>query len=70
MSYGRSHSAQELDPETVRKISQLMGLELSQEDLNSLKKSLAEQLASVNVLDELDLTDIASILVMDPRWHE
>ena len=47
-----------------------MGLELSPEDLNSLKKSLAEQLASVNVLDQLDLTDIASILVMDPRWHE
>jgi Asp-tRNA(Asn)/Glu-tRNA(Gln) amidotransferase C subunit len=70
MSYVRSQSSEQIDPELLQKFCQLLGLDMSQEDLASLQVSLAEQLASVSMLDRLDLTDVNSILVMDPRWHE
>ena len=69
MSYVRSRLTQSLDLEVVRSFARLLGLSIPPEDLDSVSASLAAQMASINSLDRVDLTNILPILKMDPRWH-
>jgi Asp-tRNA(Asn)/Glu-tRNA(Gln) amidotransferase C subunit len=70
MSYVQAGSAQEIDPTILLPLTRLMGLNIPPEELMSLATTLADQLASVSALDELDLTDINPIISMDARWYE
>jgi Asp-tRNA(Asn)/Glu-tRNA(Gln) amidotransferase C subunit len=71
MSYIR-HSAEAapISPETVSMLAQLVGLTVPPEDLDPLAAALRDQLASIEILDELDLTDVNPTVELDPRWHD
>jgi hypothetical protein len=51
-------------------LAQLVGLMVPPEDLPPLATALRDQLASIEILDELDLTDVNPTLELDPRWHD
>ncbi len=70
MSYVRSRRVQSLDSRIVQGFAKLMGLELPEEDLDSLSISISEQVGSPGSLDRIDLANNLPILKMDPRWHE
>jgi hypothetical protein len=70
MSYVRSRRAQGLDSRIVQGFAKLVGLNLPQEDLDSLSISISEQMESLSSLDRMDLANNLPILKMDPRWHE
>jgi hypothetical protein len=48
----------------------LAGLDIPDEDLGTLAEELKNQLASMAVLDRLDLAGVDPILEFDPRWPE
>jgi Asp-tRNA(Asn)/Glu-tRNA(Gln) amidotransferase C subunit len=71
MSYIRhSADAAPISSETVAILAQLVGLPIPLEDLDPLAASLRDQLASIEILDELDLTDVNPTVELDPRWYD
>ena len=69
MGYVKSSTAAEIPPLTVESMARLLGLAIPPEELPGLGVSVANQLASITSLDELDLTDIMPALEFDPRWE-
>jgi Asp-tRNA(Asn)/Glu-tRNA(Gln) amidotransferase C subunit len=63
-------SAAPISPEVVELLARLVGLTLPPEDIEPLATALRSQLASIEALDELDLTDVNPILEFDPRWPD
>ena len=63
-------SAAPISPEVVALLARLAGLTLPPEDIEPLATALCSQLASIEALDELDLTDVNPILEFDPRWPD
>jgi Asp-tRNA(Asn)/Glu-tRNA(Gln) amidotransferase C subunit len=63
-------SAAPISPEVVALLARLAGLMLPPEDIEPLATALRSQLASIEALDELDLTDVNPILEFDPRWPD
>jgi Asp-tRNA(Asn)/Glu-tRNA(Gln) amidotransferase C subunit len=70
MSYLQAISAQEIAPETIELLARLVELNVPSEDVQSLAETLRDQLASMELIDRLDLTDVSPILEFDPRWHD
>jgi hypothetical protein len=70
MSYVRSLVVKGVDPEFVRAMAQLLDLTVPPEDVDALALSFADQIASLDSLEHLDLQQITPILKMDPHWHE
>jgi Asp-tRNA(Asn)/Glu-tRNA(Gln) amidotransferase C subunit len=69
MSYLKpSPSSAPIDPETVTLLAQLAGFTVPPEDVQPLADALRNQLASMETLEELDLTDVNPSLEFDPRW--
>jgi hypothetical protein len=68
MGYVKASTAEEIPPVTVETMARLLGLAIPPEEIPALGASVADQLASIASLDELDLTDIMPALEFDPRW--
>jgi hypothetical protein len=49
-------------------MARLLGLTLSPLEIPMLGASVRDQLASIQSLEELDLTDVMPALEFDPRW--
>lgn len=57
-----------IDPDTVALLSRLAGLSLPPEDIEPLATALQSQLASIELLEEMDLVDVTPGYTFDPRW--
>jgi len=64
----RSAGANELTSETLQALARLAGFTISPSNMTSLSAALRDQLASIELLDRLDLTDVNPSLEFDPRW--
>ncbi|HXT35799.1 MAG TPA: hypothetical protein VN837_09505 [Chloroflexota bacterium] len=70
MAYIRAANAPRISPDTVVILAQAVGLTLPPEDVAPLAVALSDHLASMALLDQLDLTNVQPILEFDPRWPE
>jgi len=70
MAYIRPTNAPRMSSDTVVLLAQAVGLTLPPEDVAPLAIALSDQLASMALLDQLDLTNVQPILDFDPRWRE
>jgi hypothetical protein len=68
MGYVRPTSAEDIDPATIEAIARLLGLNVQPLEMTTLAALVRDQLASIQSLEELDLTDIMPALDFDPRW--
>jgi hypothetical protein len=68
MGYVRPTSAEDIDPATIEAIARLLGLSVQPLEMTTLAALVRDQLASIQSLEELDLTDIMPALDFDPRW--
>ena len=70
MSYLRTGDGNELSPEILEVLAQLARMPLPPEDVALLAGALRNQLASIELIDRLDLTDVQPALRFDPRWDD
>ena len=70
MPYLRRSEAQPLTPHTVELLARLVGLTIPPDDAAPLARALTDQLASVALLERLDLAQVDPVLDFDPRWHD
>ena len=68
MPYIRSSGAKQLSPEAIQTLADIAGLSIPTEDLEPLAESLTSQLASMALLDRLDLEHVHPAMQFDPRW--
>lgn len=61
--------APRLSPEDVRRLADLAGVSIPEEDLEHLASSLGAHAEAVAPLLEADLEDVPPALVLDPRWR-
>jgi hypothetical protein len=69
MGYVKPTSAEDIDPATIEAMARLLGLTVAPLDTTLLSASVRDQLASIQPLEELDLTDVMPALDFDPRWE-
>jgi hypothetical protein len=70
VSYLTPRSSEPLSFDLLFALAEAVKLSLPAEDLAPVAASLADQLAAMDVLDQLDLGDINPCLEFDPRWHD
>jgi hypothetical protein len=70
VSYLSAGGGHELSPETLELIAQLAGITLPPEDIAALAGALRNQLAAIELIDRLDLSDGQPALGFDPRWDD
>ena len=70
MSYGRTKAGERVDVDKVGWLAELLTLDVASEELEALTAALSNQLASIDMLEQYDLTDLSPILKMDARWYE
>jgi Asp-tRNA(Asn)/Glu-tRNA(Gln) amidotransferase C subunit len=61
---------QELDPDTIRVLAKVAGIEVPDEDLAPLAAALQQHLASIDALPTMDITDVEPPLVFRVMWDE
>lgn len=59
-----------VDPETLRALGRLAGLNIPEQDLATLVAAMRQHLASIAALEHIDLTDIESPLTFTADWDE
>jgi hypothetical protein len=69
MGYVKPTSAEDIDPATIEALGRLLGLNVPPLETTALAALVRDQLASIQSLEELDLTDIMPALDFDPRWE-
>jgi Asp-tRNA(Asn)/Glu-tRNA(Gln) amidotransferase C subunit len=70
MAYLRASAGPPITPEELQTIAHVFGFPLPAEDIDRLSTALRDQLAAVESLAALDLTDVQPALQFDPRWHD
>jgi hypothetical protein len=61
---------QGLDPDTVRVLAKVAGIEVPDEDLALLMAALEQHLASIDALPTMEITDVEPPLVFRVMWDE
>jgi hypothetical protein len=69
MSYLTPRSSEPLRSELLLMLADMAGITVEADDLPRLAVALADQFASIEVLDSVDLDDFNPIVEFDPRWH-
>jgi hypothetical protein len=69
MGYVKATSGKEIPSTTIEAMARLLGLAIPPAEIATLAASVRDQLASIESLEQLDLTDIAPALEFDPRWE-
>jgi hypothetical protein len=59
-----------LEPDTVRALAQVAGIEIPEEDFPKLTAALAQHLASIEALPVLEIADVESPLVFRVTWDD
>jgi Asp-tRNA(Asn)/Glu-tRNA(Gln) amidotransferase C subunit len=70
MAYIQPSGVAPLSTEQVEALARLAGVQVPPEDLMPLAAALANQIASIARLDQLDLARVNPILEFDPRWPD
>ena len=70
MSYGRSKSDLKIGAEQLAWLTQVLGLDVTPEELAALAVALSNQLPSIDVLERFDLSNYPPILRVDAEWHD
>ncbi len=70
MSYGRSKSDLKIEAEQLAWLAQALGLNLPPDEVDALAAALSNQLPSIDVLEQFDLTDYPPILRVDAAWYD
>lgn len=69
MSYLKpSTGSMAIEPATITLLGQLAGLSIPSEDIEPLATALQNQLASIELLEEMELADVNPGYKFDPRW--
>lgn len=69
MGYVKFSDAAEIDPAVIEALAVLLGLAVPEGEAPVLGDAVRGQLASVQSLEDLDLTDIMPAVEFDPRWE-
>ena len=70
MSYVAQGAGEEISRETLDLLARIVGIEVPEGDAADLADALRSQLASMDKIDRLDLTDVQPALRFDPRWND
>ncbi len=70
MAYIQPTGAEPVSVEQIETLARLVRLSVPPEDLAPLAAALANQIASIAQLEQLDLAQVNPILEFDPRWPE
>lgn len=69
MGYVKFSDAPAIDPAMIEALALFLGLAVPAEETGRLADAVRGQNASVESLENLDLTDIMPALEFDPRWE-
>jgi Asp-tRNA(Asn)/Glu-tRNA(Gln) amidotransferase C subunit len=69
VSYLTPRSAGPVRLDVLLTLAEVAGITVTPEDVDQLAVALADQLGSMEVLDQVDLDDFNPIVEFDPRWH-
>jgi Asp-tRNA(Asn)/Glu-tRNA(Gln) amidotransferase C subunit len=61
---------QGLDPDVIRLLAKVAGIEVPDEDLVPLAAAFQQHLASIDTLPTMDITDVEPPLVFRVTWDE
>jgi hypothetical protein len=70
MAYLQSSDGEEIPQDLILEMATLVGLPIPEGDLEPLAAALRDQLASMRLIEELDLSGVAPVVRFDPRWHD
>ena len=70
MSYLTPRSSEPLSFDLLFALAEACHISIPAEDLAPVAASLADQLAAIDVLDQVDLGDVNPCVEFDPRWHD
>ena len=59
---------QEINADTVRRLAQVAGITVPDEDVDSVVAALCTYREAFKALEKLDLTEVDPVVVTDPRW--
>lgn len=59
---------QEITPDTVRRLAEVAGITMPDEDVDSVVAALRAYRSAFKPVDALDLTEVDPVVVTDPRW--
>jgi hypothetical protein len=69
MGYVKFSDAAEIDPQVIEALAVLLGLAVPEGEAPALGDAVRGQMASVQSLEMVDLTDIMPAIEFDPRWE-
>lgn len=69
MGYVKFSDAEAIDPQVIEALAVLLGLAVPETEVEALGDAVRGQLASVQSLEMVDLTDIMPAIEFDPRWE-
>jgi hypothetical protein len=69
MSYLTPRSSGPVRAELLLALAEVAGIAVAPEDVPGLAVALADQLASIEIFDAVDLDEFNPIVEFDPRWH-
>jgi Asp-tRNA(Asn)/Glu-tRNA(Gln) amidotransferase C subunit len=69
MSYLTPRAGGPVSRDVLLTLARVAGITLVPEDLAQLATALADQLGSIEILDEVDLEEFNPIVEFDPRWR-
>jgi len=69
MGYVKPSAGSEIDLPLFEALARLLGLATPPDEAATMAATVGAQFASLDELDELDLTDIAPAVEFDPRWE-
>jgi hypothetical protein len=70
VSYVAHGAGEEISRETLDLLARIVGIEVPDADAADLAEAFRSQLASMEQIDRLDLTDVQPALRFDPRWDD
>jgi hypothetical protein len=70
MAYLQSSSGEPIPGSVITALGEAAGLAIPAEDLAQLSEALRDQLAAIDRIESLDLTEVSPAVGFDPRWHD
>jgi hypothetical protein len=67
---GPQVGTQAIDPDTVRTLGRVAGIEIPDEDIFPLAALLTQHLASIDELPTMDILDVEPPLIFRATWDE
>jgi hypothetical protein len=59
-----------IDPDTIRTLGRVAGIEIPDEDLAPLVEAFTQHLGSIDALPTMDVTDVESPLIFRATWDD